>query len=190
MNIEATRAALIAAARIQFGAVGFSKAELSRIAAEAGVTTGAIYHHFASKAGLFQAVAEQVEQEGLVAAAAATEAADPLVRLRLGFDVMLELASQADVHRILFIEAPQVLGPQAWRAIEQRYALGAVRQALAALAAEGTIPPYPPDLLSRVLLALLREASAERAAGNSDPAAWAETRALVTAVFDGLFAPR
>ena len=189
MNIEATRAALIAEARAQFGAAGYAKAELGRIAAAAGVTTGAIYHHFASKAGLFQAVAEDLEMEALEAAAA-VEATDPLHRLRLGFDVMLELASRPDVHRILFIEAPQVLGPEAWRAIEHRYALGALRGVLAELAAAGSIPPYPADLLARVLLALLREASADVADGSGDKTTREETRALVSAVFDGLFARR
>ena len=57
---EATRAALLRVARQRFAEEGFSGAEIGRIAAEARVTTGAIYHHFGSKQGLFQAVAEDL----------------------------------------------------------------------------------------------------------------------------------
>jgi len=188
LNIEATRAALLTAARRQFGTHGYAGAELAAIAGDAGVTTGAIYHHFAGKKGLFQAVAEQMEGEVLIGAAAAQDT-DPLARLRQGFEALIEVCAEADVQRIIFVEAPQVLGPEAWREIELRYALGAVRAVLAALSAEQAIRPYPVDLLARVLLALLREASAEVARTRGDIAARAAVEALVTSVFDGLFGP-
>src|ERR1700756_2784084 len=92
LNIEATRAALLAEARAQFAARGFSKAELGQIAAGAGLTTGAIYHHFGSKAGLFRAVAEQLETDILAAAATAGDP-DPLVRLRRGFERLIDLCA-------------------------------------------------------------------------------------------------
>jgi AcrR family transcriptional regulator len=187
MNLEATRAALLAAGRAQFAADGFAKAELGRIAADAGVTTGAIYHHFGSKAGLFQAVAEQIEAEILQAANAAS-GTDPLERLRQGFDLLIEVCARPDVQRIIVVEAPQVLGPQAWYEIELRYAFGALRTVLAGLAAQGRIPSYPIDLLARVLLALLREVSGAIARSGHDPAAIAQARGLASSVLDGLFA--
>jgi AcrR family transcriptional regulator len=187
LNIEATRAALLTEARAQFAALGFSKAELGQIAAGAGLTTGAIYHHFGSKTGLFRAVAEQLETDILAAAATAGDP-DPLVGLREGFENLIDLCARADVQRIIFIEAPQVLGPETWREIELRYALGAVREVLAGLTAQGVIRPYPTDLLARVLLALLREASAELARAGDDPEIRAQISALTSSVFDGLFA--
>ena len=186
LNIEATRAALLAAARRAFATHGYAGAELAAIADAAGVTTGAIYHHFAGKKALFQAVAEQMEGEVLIGAAAAQDA-DPLVRLRQGFEALIEVCAEPDVQRIIFVEAPQVLGPEAWREIELRYALGAVRAVLASLSAEGAIRPYPIDLLARVLLALLREASAERARTRGDADAGEAVGTLVASVFDGLF---
>ena len=59
-NVAATRAALLAVARRHFAETGYARTEVGRIAAEAGVTTGALYHHFGSKKGLFKAVAEQL----------------------------------------------------------------------------------------------------------------------------------
>ena len=71
-NIEATRAALMSVARKHFARDGYSGAEIGQIAADARLTTGAVYHHFASKKGLFLAVAEDLEAE-ILATAAATE---------------------------------------------------------------------------------------------------------------------
>src|ERR1700691_2583888 len=67
-NAQATRTALLAAARRAFAESGFSGADVGAIAAEARVTTGAIYHHFRSKKGLFPAVAEAIESEILTKA--------------------------------------------------------------------------------------------------------------------------
>jgi len=68
LNVEATRFALLTAARKQFAHVGYSRAEIGQIAAQARVTTGAVYHHFGSKKGLFLAVAERLEAEILASA--------------------------------------------------------------------------------------------------------------------------
>lgn len=160
MNIEATRAALLAAARKQFARVGFTQAELGKIAADARVTTGAIYHHFGSKKGLFLAVAEQLEaqilQEGLAA-----KNEDPWLRFQEGFEKLIDLCAVADVQRITFVEAPQVIGPEAWRKIELKYAYGALHATLPKLIAAGILKPYPIELIAGTLLALLRETSAE-----------------------------
>jgi AcrR family transcriptional regulator len=187
-NVAATRAALLAIARKHFARGGYARAEIAGIAAEAGVTTGAIYHHFSSKKGLFQAVAEELEAEILVAAAAVEEG-EPWLRLRAGFEKLIDICTSPDVQRILFVEAPQVIGPEAWRKIELRYAFGALRGVLAALIAAGTIKPYPIDLVARTLLALLREASAEVARAKHDAKVRAQVADLVAGVLDVLAAP-
>jgi AcrR family transcriptional regulator len=184
-NIRATRTALLAVARRHFARVGYSGAEIGRIAAEAGVTTGAIYHHFSGKKELFQAVAEALEAE-ILATAAAVEAGDPWHRLRAGFDRLIDVCATPEVQRILFIEAPQVIGPEAWRAIELRYAFGALRAVLAALIAAGRIKPYPIDLVAGTLLALLREAAGQIARAKGDPAIRAEVAAFVAGVLEAL----
>ena len=183
MTMEATRAALLRAGRRQFAEQGYAAAELSRIVADAGVTTGAVYHHFGSKLGLFTAVAEDLEVEILVAAASVAED-DPWLRLTRSFEVLIDVCATPAVQRITFVEAPQVIGPEAWRAIELRYAYGACEAALAALKAAGIVGDYPPDLMARLLLALLRESAAEVAKAPQDAQVRARVSALASRVLE------
>ena len=141
-NAEATRTALLAAARRAFAANGFSSADVGAIAAEARVTTGAIYHHFGSKKGLFQAVAEAIEMEILTKAE--TGAGELSWRfLTTAFARLIDLCAAPDIQRIIFAEGPQVLGPEAWRALEGRYAIGAVTGVLTYLMSEGVVRRGP-----------------------------------------------
>src|SRR5229473_7537811 len=182
-NLEATRAALMAVARKHFARDGYSDAEIAKIAADARVTTGAVYHHFANKKGLFVAVAEDLETE-ILATAASVGSDDPWQRLKLGFEKLIDLCASPAVQRIIFVEAPQVVGPDAWRKIELRYAFGALRTILTALREAKIIKPYPVDLIARTLLALLHETSAELARSKHDPKIRAQISDLVAGVLD------
>lgn len=183
-NIEATRAALLAAARRHFARVGYSRAQTGRIAADARVTTGALYHHFGSKKKLFQAVAEQLEVEILEAARSGGEEGDPWKRFVASFDRLIDVCASPDVQRITFVEAPQVIGPEAWREIEFRYAFGALHATLPMMIAHGLVKPYSIDLIAYTLLAVLREASAEVARSKHDP----KVRAQVSEFAAGVLA--
>jgi AcrR family transcriptional regulator len=182
-NLEATRAALMVVARKHFARDGYSDAEIGRIAADARVTTGAIYHHFAGKKGLFVAVAEDLEAEILRTAASVTDG-DPWQRLTLGFEKLIDLCASPAVQRIIFVEAPQVVGPEAWRKIELQYAFGTLRTVLASLRDAEIIKPYPVDLMARTLLALLHETSAELVRSRHDPAVRAQISDLAKGVLD------
>ena len=82
-QVAQTRAALVAAGRLLFGTKGFAATSVEDIARAARVTTGALYHHFPTKAAVFEAVFEQVHTEMLAASAEASAAADgPLEMLR------------------------------------------------------------------------------------------------------------
>src|SRR5215469_9126429 len=188
LNIEATRGAILATARRHFAREGFSASEIGRIAKDARVTTGAVYHHFANKKDLFQAVAEQLEGE-ILATAAKADGKDPLARLRAGFELLIDVCAAPDIQRIIFIEAPQVIGPEAWREIELEYAFGALHATLEDLRDAGAIKPYPPELVARLLLALLRETSAELAREKRSPETRARISVLVTDVFSALLSP-
>jgi AcrR family transcriptional regulator len=182
-NTEATRAAIVATARRHFARHGYSDTEIARIAADARVTTGAVYHHFSGKRALFQAVAEELEVEIVAAAAVGEEEPNPWRRIQKGFEKLIDLCASPDVQRITFIEAPQVIGPEAWREIELRYAYGALRQALTALVGAKMLKAYPVDLIARTLLALLHETSAEVARSKHD----ATVRRQVSELVDGVF---
>src|SRR5262245_55635054 len=102
-HTEATRQALLREGRKLFAARGFGGAGIEEIARRARVTTGALYHHFAHKRDLFQAVAEQVEQELMEQAMqAAARQASPWEMLVAGIDVMLDACAAPGVHRIAF----------------------------------------------------------------------------------------
>lgn len=96
-----TRAALVAAARDLFAERGFAGAGREDIVERAGVTRGAMYHHFPSKEALFQAVYEQIEDElsAQIVVAALDAGDDPLVRLRAGALAFLDAAARPDVRR-------------------------------------------------------------------------------------------
>ena len=117
---ESTRAALVAAARPLFGQRGYAGVGTEEIVRAAGVTRGALYHHFEGKEGLFIAVFEAVEQELLdqIAARVAADAvASPLGALETGLAVMLDTAVDTELAQIVLIDAPSVLGWERWREI-------------------------------------------------------------------------
>ena len=156
----ATRAALLAAGRELFAVKGFAGAGREEIVERAGVTRGAMYHHFASKEALFLAVYEACEEEvlGQVMAAAA-EARDPKEMLRLGSLAYLEVAARDDVRRICLIDAPAVLPTELRRELAERFGLGAIRTALQECMDAGLIQAQPVDVLAHLYLAALLEAA-------------------------------
>jgi AcrR family transcriptional regulator len=162
-NTEATIAAILAVARDRFGRQGFESTGLEEIAAESRVTTGAIYHHFGSKQGLFRAVAEQIEGE-LLARALSAQDPDLWARTQKSLTALIEACATTEIQRIIFLDAPRVIGPEAWREIEMKYGYGAMSAVLTALAAAGIIQPYPVELVAPALLAVIAEASRARAA--------------------------
>jgi hypothetical protein len=88
------------------------------------------------------------------------------------------------VQRFVFVEAPQIAGPDAWRKIELRHAFGTLRTVLGALRDAKSIKPYPVDLIARTLLALLHETSAELVRSKHDPKIRAQISDMVTGMFD------
>lgn len=122
---EATRALLLAAAREVFAESGFAAATIDEIVRRAGVTRGALYHHFDSKEDLFRAVYEAMEQE---LAQRSTEAAltgrTPLSRLRRGIDTFLDACLEPAVQRIVLLDALSVLGWETWHEIGVRHNFG------------------------------------------------------------------
>lgn len=157
-----TREALIAAARPLFAAHGFADVALETIVRAAGVTRGALYHHFADKTELFAAVFERVEAE--VAARmgeelAAANQTDPIEIMRLGANFWLDACSEPEVQRITLVDAPAVLGWTRWTEIGNRYNTGLVRELLANAIETGRIPPQPVEATALTLLGAMREAT-------------------------------
>jgi AcrR family transcriptional regulator len=182
---EATRAALIDAARHLFVQKGYHATGTEEIVAAAGVgTRGALYHHFADKQALFLAVFEAVEEDLLASAGSAAMPDDAFGRLRTGLLGFLEASTTPEVQQVLLIDGPAVLGWEAWRSVEEQYGLGAIEALLAEAVVEGTIRDRPLSALSHMLLAAVDE-GALYIAGSKDPA---KARAEASASLDALLA--
>jgi AcrR family transcriptional regulator len=114
---ELTAAKILQTAMAAFAAQGFAEVGLEDVAASAGVTRGAVYHHFSSKAGLFQAVHAQKQHDVGLAVERATEGIDdPWQALGVGCRAFLAASVRDDARQIMLIDAPAVLGWDTWRA--------------------------------------------------------------------------
>jgi AcrR family transcriptional regulator len=157
---EATRAALLAAARALFAERGYADVGTEEIVQRAGVTRGALYHHFTSKQDLFRAIYELVEQELTARIAAGVSGGeDPIELLRQGAAMFLDACLEPEVQRIALVDGPSVLGWQTWRAIGQNYGLGLIEAALQNAIDSGALPEQPVRPLAHVLLGALDEAA-------------------------------
>jgi len=182
LRSETTRRELVNAARALFGARGYADVGTEEIVRAAGVTRGALYHQFRDKADLFAAVAEQVEAEitDRIAAGAAEAAADPMDVLRAGARLFLDACAEPEVERIILLDAPSVLGWEAWRDLAGRYGLGLIQLALQSAMDAGAIVQQPVDPLAHVLIGALDECALYIARAD-DPAA---AREQCAAIFD------
>src|SRR4030081_3663091 len=157
---EATREALIAAARSLFATRGFAAVGTEEIVRVARMTRGALYHHFQSKEDLFRAVYEDVERELVERIAGdALSAGDPLAALHAGARAFLDACEDPAVQRITLIDAPSVLGWEQWREIGLRYGFGLVQQTLEAAMDAELIERQPVRPLAHLLLGSIDEAA-------------------------------
>jgi AcrR family transcriptional regulator len=156
---EATRTALIETARRLFAERGYAAVGTEEIVRSAGVTRGALYHHFAGKRELFQAVYEDVERQLVerIAASAISSSADPLQALHAGAQAFLDACEDPAVQRIALVDAPSVLGWEAWREIGLRYGFGLVQATVQAAMDAGLIDQQPVEALSHLLLGAIDE---------------------------------
>ena len=156
---EATRNALIEAARGLFSERGYAGVSTEEIVQAAGVTRGALYHHFRDKQDLFTEVVERLEQELLErVATAAMDEPDPWKQQIVAVGAFLDGCLDPAVQRVILIDAPSVLGLAAWREIEARYGLALVRTGLQSMVDAGLIEDQPLEPLSHMLLGAMAEA--------------------------------
>jgi AcrR family transcriptional regulator len=191
MRGAATRERLLAAARRLFGERGYEATSIESVLEASGVARGALYHHFPSKAELFDAVLADVLIEiAERSAAAAAGTTDPLEGLRAGSHAWLELALDPAIQRIALRDPTTAVGWARWREQDQQHSLGGLRATLSRLAEEGRVPPGQVELLAHVLLAALNEAALFVAFAEDQPAAADTARASVDTLLDRLFGER
>jgi AcrR family transcriptional regulator len=177
----------VAAARRLFTERGYAATSTNEIVEQAGVTRGALYHHFSTKDELFRAVFEQLEEEVTNhVAQEALRGADPLDQLRLGSRAYLDVCLDPAVQRVVLVEGPSVLGWETWQEIENRYGYGLVVAGVETAMAAGLVDTQPVGPLAHVLFGALTEAGMVVARANDPRTARSEMDAAMDRLLDGL----
>jgi AcrR family transcriptional regulator len=183
---ETTVAALVAAARGLFANDGYAATSLDAVASAAGVTKGALYHHFAGKRELFRAVYEH-EQQRLVAAIGEAYArkADPWDAFEAGCRAFIESSLDPGLQRITLLDAPGVLGWEAIREIESP-ALALTEVGIERAMDAGRLPRRAPQPLAHLLFGAMCEGAMKIARSENPQAAqraiWGELRRVLQAL--------
>jgi AcrR family transcriptional regulator len=174
---EATREALLAAARELFGKQGFADTTLDAIAATAGATKGALYHHFSGKEELFQLVFERVKRELSAQLRVVLRDPDPWRRLVAASRTYIETHTDPAVLRIVLRDARSVLSHEAWRRVDSQWGAVMFRAAFRQAISRGVIVDLPLNTLAVTFTGALAEACL--AVANADDPASARKEALL-----------
>lgn len=157
---ESTRLALLRHARRLFLSRGYAESSTDELARRAKLTKGALYHHFSNKQEIYRAVVEDMGKEVVARIeAAAGASSDPASRLRAVCEAYLDACMDANLARILVIEAPVVLGWKAWCDIAQEHEVRALAKRLGEAVAAGIIREQPLETMAQVLLGALNTAA-------------------------------
>ncbi|MHB1583116.1 MAG: TetR/AcrR family transcriptional regulator [Acidimicrobiales bacterium] len=155
-HVADTRRALLDSARALFGEHGFHETRTEEIVRRAGLTRGALYHHFEGKEDLFRAVHEEVADEVAQSLHRREDgrAEDAWEMFRANSEVYLEAASRNRPYRqIVLVDGPAVLGPAAWKKLQRGPTEKIAAYARDAMAA-GVVEPLPVETLAHLLSAL------------------------------------
>lgn len=184
---QETVAALVESARRLFAARGYAGVSLADVVAAAGVTKGALYHHFSGKDDLFAAVLGQVhETVADRVAAAADEQAEAWTQLIEGCRAFLVASTEAEVQQIMLIDAPSVVGWDAWRDLDAEGSMRHLRDVLTTLHGDGTLAGRPVDALTHLLSGAMNEAALWLARSDDLERDLEATMNALTAMLDSL----
>ncbi|MGF1553081.1 MAG: TetR/AcrR family transcriptional regulator [Paracoccaceae bacterium] len=187
-RIAETTAKLLAAARRSFAEHGYADASMDDLCAEAGLTRGALYHHFGGKAGLLEAVVVEIDREiGARLEAVYAAEPDPWAGFRACCLAYLDLALDPEIQRVLLKDAPAVLG-QRLREIDERSSIQPTMEALADLMAAGRVRHADPEALARLLNGAMVDAALWVGASEDPPATLARAKTGLNTLLDGLAA--
>jgi AcrR family transcriptional regulator len=187
---RATRGQLIEVATRLFTEHGYEGTSIEAVLAAAGVSRGALYHHFAGKEALFEAVVAAVSDRVTAELAEAIrDCLDPVDAVRTAALAWIGLAGDPVIQRIVLVDAPSVLGWDRWRTMDDGRTLGALRAMLQAVSDSGRLPSELVVPFAHMILAALDEITLVTARAPDSKAAVAEARAAVEALLDRLLQP-
>lgn len=161
-----TRKGIVTAARAAFTERGYAGASTAEIARRAGVSEGALFHHFANKTAVFAAVFTQVESELDAYARDASREGAPLDAFLAGCRASMEFGRRADFQRIVLLEGPIVLGDAEWRRLDASLGLSTVVRGLRNVAGPETLSKAAARPLAVLVLGAINEAIFAMARGE------------------------
>ena len=177
---------LIAVAHHAFSAHGFAEVSLDALAAEAGVTRGALHHHVGNKAGLFAAVLRRIDAEIAAEMQAEWQATpDPWAGFRASFHIYLDAVLRPDRCRILVQDAPAVLGMKSIDILLES-GFGEMVADLQTLIDTARIRAPDAEALGHLLNGATINLAFWAAEGTAEENRRARAHAALAAVFDGL----
>jgi AcrR family transcriptional regulator len=188
-HAQATRAALIEAARELFVEHGFAGVAAEEIVQRARVTRGALYHHFKDKKDLFGAVCDELGADlakRIEEAAMPIAATDPWAAILAGIDAFLDACIQGDFHRVVIVEAPVVEGWEEWRAHAELHELGLIKMGLQLAMDAGAMRKGPVDTLAAMVFAVLNEGAMLIGRAGDRAAARREVGETIHGILEGL----
>jgi AcrR family transcriptional regulator len=184
---QATRALLIDVATRLFAERGYDGTSIEAVLAEASISRGSLYHHFAGKEAMFLAVLDEVGSRiGEQVGTAMKDAPDPVTALRTGSKAWFRLASDPVVRQITLIDAPAVLGWQRWRDMDEQSTLLVIRAALTYAAGAGRIEQRHVDMFAHILLAANNEVAMMIGRAGDPAAALSAGESALTELLDRL----
>ena len=134
-----TLATIKSRAREALGDGAYATLSLDAVAAAAGVTRGAVYHHFGSKEGLFRVLLEEEMRRVARAIDEATGAGELNEQVRRGCAAFLRATQDPVIRRIVLVDGPAVIGWREWRELDARVVRRSLDEGLAELARAGAL---------------------------------------------------
>jgi AcrR family transcriptional regulator len=187
---RATREQLIEVATRLFAEHGYEDTSIEAVLAAAGVSRGALYHHFAGKDALFEAVVHSVEDRITVEMTAAISGVqDPVEVLHVGALMWIDLAGDPVIQRIILTDGPAVLGWERWRTMNEQGTYGQTRALMQAVADAGQLPQHLVGPFAHMVLAAIDEMAVVIARADDPAAALAEGRVAVEELLRRLLVP-
>ncbi len=187
---DATRERLLREAARLLAERGYADVSISDIAGAAGVTKGAVYHQFAGKAELLEAVVAQLlERVGDAVASAADAEVDALDALVAGCRAFLVATTAPEVRRVILLDAPATLGWERWRQLDDATSAVHLREALRELVDARVLRSGPVEPLARLLSGAMNEAALWLARPGAGPDDLDEALAWLASMLSGLRPP-
>ena len=184
-EMQETRATLLATARQVFTELGYANTSMDELTAQAGLTRGALYHHFGDKKGLLQAVVEQIDAETDARLRVISDSAqDPWEGFNSRCRAYLEMALEPEMQRIVLRDAKAVLGGPS--ADSRRDCLDTMQRLIENLMQQGVVVKTDPQALTSLIYGSLAEAAVWIAQGEDGAARMKQANAAFQLLLRGL----